>query len=398
MKMYEDIYLASFGPNTYADMKAEQAKLEKETSWEHDIKSMFLTPLETPLDAMAKVSQPTNTIPQDILMDTVENTQLIINYKGKEACLRDCAMSSLLTTAGYSGTGLSRITPQRQAECLTALLTGSRDKSQIMTRAGKVSAILSSRYEYMPISKLLDVCDTLQDSFGTAEFIGGEVNHAMTVAQYRFPQAAQSATAAYNAALATAGRTSGEVVPVVEFRSSDTSGEAATLLPYLQLKPGHLFPIGEGIKVPHIPPLEFDANGNRLTCMDKFKQEADTLFAKLEYDIKVLVPKMLDVEIDYPANTFIGLCKYALIPQKWGGLIEEEVRNDWPDGSGCTFLDIYEALTQATAYAVKDGLKPHSARILNLEEGISKVARNQHCWKKYDLPGTVAWSTSVNNR
>lgn len=392
--MYEDSYLSTFGPNSYAEMKAEQKKLEADTSWEPGVKAMVVTAIETPMDAMAKCADPTNTIPQNILMDTVEYTHLILNYHGKEACLRDCAMPSLLSTAGFSGPGLARVVPTQQAISLTALLTGSRESSQVMTRAGKVSAILSAHYEYMPISRLLDICDSLQATFGPASFIGGEVNHSMTVAQYRYPNAAKAATDAYNAALATAGRSSGEVIPVVEFRSSDTTGEAATLLPYLQLKPGHLFPIGEGIKVTHIPPLEYDANGNRLTCMEKFKQEAATLFSKMEYDIMDLVPKMLNVQIEHPANTFIGLCKYAGVPQKWGGIIEEEVRSDWPDGSDCTFLDIYEALTQATAYAIKDGLKPHSARILNLEEGISKVARNQASWKKYDLPGTVAWSNS----
>lgn len=398
MKMYEDCYVATFGCNNYAELKAEQKKLEAETSWETDVKSMFLTALDSPMEALSKSTDPANSIPREILFDTAENTQMIINYHGKEVCLRDCAMPSLLTTAGISGSGVFRVKARERAAGLTAWLTGSREHSQIMTRAGKVSAILSSRYEYMPISEMLDVCDSLQDSFGPAEFIGGEVNHAMTVAQYRFPQSAKMATEAYNKALLAAGRSSGTVIPVIEFRSSDTSGESATMLTYLQLKPGHLFPIGGGIKVPHIPPLEFDANGNRLSCMDKFKKETATLFAKLEYDIKELIPKMLDVKIDYPANTFIGLCKYALIPQKWGGLIEEELRSDWPDGSDCTFLDVYEAMTQATAYAIKDGLKPHSARILNLEEGISKVARNQHCWKKYDLPGTVAWSVNVPTR
>lgn len=398
MSMYEDCYVATFGCNHYAEMKAEQKKLEAESSWENDVKSMFVTHLEDPMDAIAKSTAPSNSIPREILMDTVENTSLILNYNGKEACLRDCAMTSLLTTAGESGNGFNRVSSKNQAVCLTALLTGCRERSSILTRAGKVSAVLSSRYEYMPISELLDICDGLERSFGRAEFIGGEVNHSMTVAQYRYPQAAKTATAAYNAALAAVGRSSGEVIPVVEFRSSDTSGESATLLTYLQIRPGHLFPIGEGVKVAHIPPLEFDGNGNRMTCMNKFRQESEVLFSKLEYDITVIIPKMLDVKIDYPANTFIGLCKYALIPQKWGGLIEEEIRADWPDGSDCTFLDIYEALTQATAYAIKDGLKPHSARILNLEEGISKVARNQNCWKKYDLPGTVAWSNTAANR
>lgn len=395
--MIEDSYIATFGPAGYAALKEEQKKLDAQTSWDTVSSRMNFSPLDSPMDVQDRISSQDNTIPLDLLYDTAENAKLILHYDGKEYCLRDCALPSIERTT-KAGEGVMRADKDDQADILTRLMKKVRGESKVIIRAGKASAVLSTRYEYMPITTLLEICDSLQDSFGPAEFIGGEVNHALTVTQYRFPQAAKQATATYNAALALAGRKSGTVVPVVEFRSSDTSGESATLLPYLQLSPGHLFPVGEGVKVPHVPPLEYDNDGNRLTCMDKFKQEAATLFAKLEYDIKVLIPKMLSVRIDHPVNTFIGLCKYAGIPQKWGGLIEEDVRMDWPDGSDCTFLDMYEALTQATAYAIRDGLKPHSARILTLEEGISKVARNQHSWKKYDLPGTVAWSQSVSNR
>ena len=129
--------------------------------------------------------------------------------------------------------------------------------------------------------------------------------------------------------------------------------------------------------------------------MDKFREEAALLFSKMEYDIDTELPKMLDTKIDYPGNTFVGLCKYALIPQKWGGLVEEEVRMSYPDGSDCCFLDIYEALASCTAKAVEGGFEPFSQRVLDLEEGISKVLRNRSSWKKYDLPGTVAWSQNT---
>ena len=139
--------------------------------------------------------------------------------------------------------------------------------------------------------------------------------------------------------------------------------------------------------------MEF-RNGVRLTPMEKFREETQTLFSKMEYDIADLIPKMLATSINHPGNTFVGLCKYAGIPQKWGGLIEEDIRADWPDMSGCTFLDIYEELTRSTALAIRDGLEPHSKRILTLEEGIAKVAKNRSSWKKYDLAGTVVWSVA----
>lgn len=59
------------------------------------------------------------------------------------------------------------------------------------------------------------------------------------------------------------------------------------------------------------------------------------------------------------------------------------------------YLSLYEALTEVTAMAIRDGLTPYSSRVLDLEEGISKVSRNKAAWTKYDLPGTVAWTQKV---
>lgn len=264
-----------------------------------------------------------------------------------------------------------------------------------MTRAGKISAVVSKQYEYMPISELLGICEELEDTFGVMFFRGGSIAHDLTTAAFAFPDVAPQITAAYNSVLTNAGRPNSKelLVPVVQFRASDTSSEAAKLTTILKMG-GQMVPIG-GFKVPHVAPLEYDQNHNRISCIDKFRQEAGTLFSKFEYDIKDLLPRMLDTEIHYPGNCFVGLCKYTGIPQKWGGIIEENLRNDWPDHSSCSFLDVYEALTEVTALAIRDGLAPYSSRILDLEEGIAKVSRNKASWTKYDLPGTVAWGQKV---
>lgn len=393
-KILLDEYYENFGSGEYSELCSAQSNLECYTSWETDIVSnqVKVTPLADPMDALNRSTDPTNSIPYEILYDTTVNAGLMIQYGGTEACLRDCAMQSLKNTAGIDGPGFNRVPKEKLAEGITCFLSGSREKSQIMTRAGKVSAILSQQYQYMPCTKLLRICDSLQHTFGPADFLGGSICHSMTVAEFAYPNSAQKITAAYNAALINAGKPkTAQITPVIQFRASDTSNAAAMLITYLKLGPGQLLPIGS-VNVPHVAPREYDANGNRISCIDKFQQEADGLFAKMEYDIADLLPKMLATHIEHPGNCFVGIAKYAGVPQKWGGIIEEEVRMDWPDGSDCTFMDIYEALTQVTALAVKDGHSPYSTRVLDLEEGISKVARIRASWKKYDLPGSVAWS------
>jgi len=343
------------------------------------------------MDVEIKVLDAACAIPKEVLLDTCDNSGLMLRYNGTESCLRDCAMPSLLNTAGISGPGVGRSAKNDLAVGLTAFLRGSRDKSQVLKRCGKVTAVLSQQYEYMPISELLDVCEELEFTFGTMDFGSGLISHDMTAAEFTFPESVGMITKAYNAVLVAAGRpATTAIMPVVQFRASDTSGEAAKLLTFLKFG-ASMMPVG-GVKVVHIPPMERDANGNRLTCMDKFREEASQLFSKLEYDMNTLFPKMLDTRIEHPCNAFIKLCKYAGIPRMWGGVVEEDLRMNWPDYSGATFLDVYEALTEVTAVAIRSGQKPCSKRILDLEEGIAKIANNHAVWKRYDLPGSIGWS------
>lgn len=341
-KIFEDDYLCGFdsGEDEFKELKAKQKEMETFTSWENNISDMEVLAMAEPMDVEVRYTDPTNTIPKDILLDTCENSGILLSYGGTIACLRNCAMPSLLNTAGISGPGIGRAKKEQLAIGLSAFLSDSRQESRIMTRAGKISAVVSKQYEYMPSSELLEICEDLEDTFGAMYFRGGSISHDLTTAEFAFPDVAPQITTAYNAVLANAGRPNSKeaLVPIVQFRASDTSSEAAKLTTFLKMG-ARLVPIG-GFKVPHVAPLEYDQNHNRISCVDKFRQEAATLFAKFEYDIKDFLPKMLETEIQYPGNCFVGLCKYAGIPQKWGGIIEENLRSDWPDNSGCTFLDI----------------------------------------------------------
>lgn len=397
-KLFEDSYYMSFGRGEYADLRKAQEDLERTTTWVEDVSNLAIRAMDTPIEAETLANDPTNHIPKEVLLDTVDNCGLMLQFDGKEECLRICAMPSLLSTVQIRGIGVFKPSKYQQAIALTALLTGCRTHSKVMARAGKICAIVSQKYSHLPIPQLLDVTDNLDAYLGTPEFVSGCVSHALTVAKFEYPDATKDITDTYGKILALHGRSMApgeQLTPVVEFRSSDTTGEAAKLLTYLQVSPGHLMPVGEGVRVDHIRPTELDENGNRITAMQKFNQEAQLLYSRLDYDMKQLFPAMLQTPIEYPVNTFIGLCKKAQIPQKWGGPVEEELRADWPDHSGCTFLDIYEYLTSTTKKALEENT-PHADRLLDLEEGIARIAHNRALWTKYDLPGTVAWVQAVN--
>lgn len=401
-KTFEDEFYQHFGPGEYHKLLAAQKQFEDATHWEEDIptRQMQFTGFDCgPAGIDTAMSDPAcSGISQEVLADTLKNSGLIVHYNGQNVCLRSCAMQSLTATIGISGPALGRADKVDLAGGLNCFIKSARDKSKVMIRANKISAVLSKNYKYMPISKLLAVCGDLERSFGFADFVNGSIAHNLTTAEFEFPESAAKITEAYNAALEDAGRSrSGTLIPVVQLRAADTCDEAAKMMTYLKFAPGKMMPIG-GFSVKHINPRSTRKDGNRDTCMDKFRKEASLLFAKLEYDVQDLIPKMLEVRINYPGNAFIGLCKYAGIPQKWGGQIEEKIRSDFPDGSECCFLDLYEYMTEVTGCAIRDGYMPSSSRVLTLEEGIAKVARHREYWKRYDLPGTVAWSQTASSQ
>lgn len=404
-KLYEDAFCQNFGHAEYQHLKDLTIEMEADTQWQAR-ETMRFEALEDPMSVELICSDPSNTIPKDVLLDTADsnNAQLVTHFvdecgKDEMACIGASAMPSIIgNITGVKGDGWNKPNPTNKAIALNAFIP-TAGTITMMTESGKVRAMVSPKFQHMPIPKLLEAVEHLDVYMGVPEFTSGYVDHSITVAKFVYPDIAQDITNAYRNILALYGRTLGpseQVVPVVEFRSSNTTGEAAKLLTYLQLSPGHLMPVGEGIRVNHVAPVEYDEQGNRKTALDKFTDDSKLVFARLEFEMQEMIPAMLSTAIEYPVNTFIGLCKKAQIPQKWGGLVEEELKADWPDHSGCTFLDIYEALTSVTKHALKDAKNPNAARLLDLEEAIARIAHNRALWTRYDLPGTVAWVQAVN--
>lgn len=396
MNMNYDNFWVEFGEGAteLKSLKQTQTELENESTWIM-ANELEVEALDTPMDVAVRAMTPTNSIPRDILDDTSDNAKLILHFDGREECLRGCAMPSLLGTAGISGPGVSRSSKPNLADGLSIFLRACREQSQLLYRAGKISAVLSERYQQIPIPAALESCNALEVTFGEAKFLGGSVSHDLTTAKFAFPEAEDMMTAAYQSAIAGFGGSAPDsIIPVVEFRASDTSNEATRLLSYLQINHSAvLFPLGEGVKVIHVLPREFKSDGSRLTCLEKFEQEMEALYTKIQDDISDIIPAMAATMIHYPVNAVIGLAKYAGIPQKWGGLAEERAKSEFGDRDA-TFLDIYSMLADCITYALED-YSAESRRILALQEGLGKVCQNRNCWKRYDIPGTVSWSVST---
>lgn len=384
----KDAYEVCFGPNQYDDLLIELTEIERESYW-REVKFLRVHPLPD------NVIFPLSGMDMEVLEDTAQNTNLMLEADGEIYCLRTTAISGLHDLSGLVGPCFQKLgkraaySKQVRADIFNLGIENyGRGKSNVLHRCGKVSCVASGQYEALPMLELLDIVDRIQDDLGSAQFLHGGVSHAVTTANFRYAEKADEITDLYKLTLGSRNNLVRSLTPLVEFRSSDTKQEAARLIPQFEAETNYggklTIPFGASVKVVH------KRTADRAEQMGSFEEEARMIYAKMQNDIRKVVPKMANTVIHHPGNAVIGLCKYAAIPQKWGGKIEEEVREMYEPDT-CSFLDLYIALTQATALARTDGVSVTSLRMLELEDGISKIAKNSSKWTAFDLPGTVKW-------
>lgn len=397
-KFRSDKYEAYF--SSYDQFIQEQKDLDDPShKFYVETKGMELKPFDLPTDVLARLSEAGNTYPPEVLYDLVEGSGFAIEVDSRWFPLRECAMPSLKSSA-EPGNGTFWLPKARQASHMTECLQAHPRRSyhRVLISHGGVAAIVSPKYMEIPIAEALGAVENLDIYFGEPKFIQGYVSHSLTTAIFEYPESTKLATDAYGKLLASAGRTlTGDITPVLEFRSSDTSGEACKLLPYLKWR-GRYMPVGKGVHVRHELSRKVDENGNRLDGLALFEKGIQSIFSIMMEDMEKLVNTLLSIPVNYPGNTFIGLCKFAQIPQKWGGEIEMKVRREFPDNRpGCTMLDLYDTLLEAIQAGVEEAEGRYTVPVLNCMENIGTIPyKAETLVHSLDHAGTTAWSQKIN--
>lgn len=302
IKLYEDSFLKEFGPGEFPDLKKLAADMEADAQW-FPIDGCAFVAIDSPMRVQEILGDPTNlgySLPNEVLLDTAdeENAQLGVNFindRGVEVmeCIGASALPSIYSNvAGLRGDRWNKVPAPDKAGAINHLVPTAG--TIIVRKAnGKVRAMVSPKYQPMAIPELLQITENLDAYLGTAEFASGFVDHSVTVCKFLYKDIAKDITDAYRDILAMHGRTlshDAEIIPVVEFRSSDVTNNAAQLLTYLQLAPGHLMPVGEGVRVNHVAPVDFDENGNRKTALQKFKEDSQLIYSRLEFEMNEMLP------------------------------------------------------------------------------------------------------------
>ena len=380
-KIYTDNYKCSFGdPNQFLDFLKER----KENSlWmKAPSNSLQFKPLEkdTELGNLYMQLYQSNGS-AEIMVDTMENTSLLLSVNGSDYPVRSCALKTILERARISGNALGKVSKSVMSQILNYCLAVATGDSLIKVADEKVSAVHGGDPSDYAVLEMLpmfqSVKDFLDDEFPGNVFLTANYDHSIVTAIWSLEGQSNDLLDTYNQELAAHGL-SGKVnvTPGLRVTTSDVGVSGANLYPILINKHGDkIIPLGAPIKTEH-------SNG---VDMDRFKVQLQLLYARFRETIEKHT-KMMEIDIRYPRNTMLGVLKHIRAPKK----ASYEALDQFLALNGeqpCTAYELYLAMSEVIFLIQCEGAS--GVRVAQMEECIAKAVHVK--WSEYDRPGDFKW-------
>ncbi len=316
----------------------------------------------------------------EAILDTMENTSLLLKVNGECYPVRSCALKSVLERARISGYALSKVSKAVFAQILNYCLGVASGDSLIRIADEKVSAVHggdSKDYAIMEMLPLFQhVCDYVNREFPGNHFVTAHFDHSMATAIWRLDGQADKLLKTYRREVAAKGLDPLGIVPALRFTTSDVGMSGANLYPvFLHGNGDRIIPLGYPIKTDH-------RNG---VDLDYFDKQLDLLFARF-CDAIHAQANLLRIDIQYPSTTMLGVLKKIGVPKKASYEVLDyflAIHGDLP----CTAYELFMQMSDVIFSAQCEGAS--GTRIAQLEE---IVARALHInWSDYDRPGAFSW-------
>ena len=365
--------------DSYPEMIHFHESLSKGTVWRRcKVKDLHVEPLDA---SSALCTTPSAFVPgtsEDAVADTVENLGLALRVGGDLYPLRTTAYKTLLDRAKISGTALPKLKKAELAAVLNACLAVHSSDALLLVRDEKVSATHSGDvrdYSVLPIDELLHTLEKKMDArFPGYHFVNGYCDHAYTSGCWTFPSQREDMLGTYAKALQTKGMgtMATKLVPGIRFLTSDT-GVASAKVSAMLMGSQHPIHIGSCISVDH-----------RLQRkVEDFDKELDQLFAQFCDSVSKL-QTLLEIELQYPVNAMIRICKKFSLPKKEA--LEAIAMFEISYGGGtATAHDVFMAL-QEIPWLMKANKHPE-AKLLTVEENMARALSIR--WSDFDLAKAV---------
>lgn len=371
LNVYADEFQTTFA--NVGDMMRFLTERGKASKWiRKPTKSLRLIPLEKELEQMGDV-------PEEILEDTDRNTQLVLKIKGDLYPVRKCAIRTILSRAGVSGTALRKLEKTTYARVVNYCLQVASGDSLIKVSDGKVSAVHGGDAHDYCILDMKTIFEAtmkyLHKEFKGSTYLEGSgmYDHFIVSAMWKLggkPELLDS----YQEALNDHGINCRIEAPVLRLVTSDVAASGANLYPMLLCDSGNkTICLGSPIKLSH----------DKGATIEDFERNLERLYARYEATIKN-ISKLMDIEIANPVNCMRLIMKKLKIKQKITNETVELFQAQYGT-SPCTAHDIYFAMNEASFIAACEGMQ--GEYILNLEEDIAKALSFD--WSEYDVSGMI---------
>ncbi|WP_070089578.1 hypothetical protein [Merdimonas faecis] len=322
----------------------------------------------------------------EVLADTRKNTKLMLKvpdstYPGEFLPVRDCAMHTILSRAGIRGDGLKRVGHEKYAEIINACLKCTKGLALIKLSDGKVSAVHGgdeTEYKILDIEELFqETIFYLHSQYPGVHYVesSGTYDHSSVSAIWELsgnPELIQD----YQNALDTYGIKRRVYAPALQLSTSDVAAKSVTIHQMLLCDNGPQgINLGYPIRLPHA--------GN--ADIGKFREQLKQIYPRYQKAI-LSMQKLLEIPIEHPVNTMIGIINRYQLGKKIGSnAVELFVAQN---GEGPTNAhEIYYGLNELLFFAACRG--KDNTQLLKLEEKLMRVI--QCDWSEFDVSGTVAW-------
>lgn len=316
---------------------------------------------------------------EELILDTMENTRLLIKAKDEYYPVRDCAVKTILERARISGNALNKVEKPVLARILNHCMKVTSGDALLRLSEGKISAVHGgdrTDYAVLEIPELFSkTVEYLQENFPQSEFAGGYYDHSLVTALWAFPKQS-SLLKAYQEALDDRGIESDELEASLRLSTSDVGISGANLYPMLFVGPNKKnITLGAPLKLEH-------KNG---ADIKKFEKNLTMIYAQYGNALKKLTA-LLDIDIRYPINTMAGVMKRIGVPKKLA-FEAIEIFKMQHGTSDCTAHDLYYGISEVIFCMQCNGAD--GSRIASMEENIARALSIR--WSDYDIGGELKW-------
>ena len=249
-KIYADNFKCSFGnSDQFLDFLKERK--EKSLWMKAPSNSLQFKPLEKDSELGSLYMQLYQTNGSaEILVDTMENTSLLLSVNGADYPVRSCALKTILERARISGNALGKVSKSVLTQILNYCLDVATGDSLIKVADDKVSAVHGGDPSDYAVLEMLpmfqSVKDFLDDEFPGNSFLTANYDHSVVTAIWSLDGQANDLLDTYYQELAANGL-SGKVnvTPGLRVTTSDVGVSGANLYPILLNKHGDkIIPLG----------------------------------------------------------------------------------------------------------------------------------------------------------